>query len=183
MLNKILICFLGLFITQSVLSDTLLVPQEYKLIEMALNEANDGDTIQLAAGTFYEALTMPDKAITLKGTTDADGSLLTHLGPAFGSGSDYANPVMTFFYLSSQITVKDLKITGLADNLNTSTQGGGMYIVGSEVTVENCHFYLCQATNTGGAVYCRVDSSSAIPSFSDCIFVTCPPKTSPLLMR
>src|SRR3954471_20761466 len=59
------------------LAATLNVPGSYPTIQSAINAGQDGDTIQVAAGTYYENLVWNDTALTLAGagaaTTIIDG--------------------------------------------------------------------------------------------------------------
>ena len=54
--------------TQQALSDpgTIRVPQDYPTIQVAINAASPGDTIQVAAGTYYENVVV-NKAVSLVG--------------------------------------------------------------------------------------------------------------------
>lgn len=47
---------------------TINVPGDIPTIQQAINAASDGDTINIAPGTFVEALTINGKALVLKGT-------------------------------------------------------------------------------------------------------------------
>ncbi len=46
---------------------TLEVPSEYDTIQEAVDAAEDGDTVLIAEGTYYENVTIADKAISIKG--------------------------------------------------------------------------------------------------------------------
>ena len=58
-------------------TNTLIVPENYKTIQEAVNAANPGDTIYVKAGIYYENITV-DKPISLIGenntTTIIDGN-------------------------------------------------------------------------------------------------------------
>ncbi|MCZ2809141.1 MAG: pectinesterase family protein, partial [Candidatus Bathyarchaeota archaeon] len=58
-------------------SSTILVPDNYATIQEAINNANEGDTIFVRAGTYYEHVVV-DKALSLVGenkhNTIIDGS-------------------------------------------------------------------------------------------------------------
>lgn len=57
---------------------TLNVPDDHQTIQAAINSANNGDTIQVAAGTYKENIELSGKGVTLKGasraTTIIDGN-------------------------------------------------------------------------------------------------------------
>ena len=50
----------------TVLLKTIIVPDDYSTIQEAINNANDGDTIYVRAGTYYENLAV-DKSVILSG--------------------------------------------------------------------------------------------------------------------
>ncbi len=70
----------------------LYVPSEYPTLEMAWEELTDGDTIAIAAGTYFledldeEALVAEEMAVSIIGETNADGTPATILD---GEGSDF----------------------------------------------------------------------------------------------
>jgi hypothetical protein len=48
---------------------TLKVPTQYKTIQTAVNAAHDGDTIQIAKGTYKETVVIENKNINVYGLT------------------------------------------------------------------------------------------------------------------
>ena len=55
-------------------AETLDVPAEFATIQDAIDASSDGDVIEIAAGTYNEFdLSPQQKAITLRGATDAEG--------------------------------------------------------------------------------------------------------------
>jgi parallel beta-helix repeat protein len=104
-LISIFICttlFLSFFIvksTQTVRASTIIVPDDYPTIQLAINAANSGDTIYVRAGTYYEHLTI-DKALTLQGE-DKDTTVIDAQG---------TNDVI---YVSADwVNISNFKITG-----------------------------------------------------------------------
>jgi hypothetical protein len=86
---------------------TLYVPSQYPTISAAISAASDGDTIQIAAGTYAENLIVT-KSLTLQGAgSDANGTIIA---PTAGTGV-----WITLTTASANITVKDLRIQGCAD--------------------------------------------------------------------
>lgn len=71
----------------------------YETVQAAINEAKDGDTVQIFAGEF-EAINISNKNITIKGTVGENGELLTTI-----KGGD---PAITGHGFNG--TIKDLKI-------------------------------------------------------------------------
>jgi parallel beta-helix repeat protein len=71
------------------------VPQDYTTIQAAINAANPGDTIQVAAGTYYERLTVNKNKLTIRGE-DVDTAIIDGGGGNSGWGivnlqSSYVN--------------------------------------------------------------------------------------------
>ena len=163
----------------------------YDSIQVAIDDAYDGDQIEIGAGTYYEAINFNGQAIrlysmggpdvtTIDGTgaynvvqcvsgensnTIMDGFTITG-GNAIGDGSGY--PFNHTYYgggmynYSSSPTVINCIFTA-----NMAYQGGGMYNHSSSPTVTNCKFSNNTVSAEGGGMYNGYGSSTV----TNCIFI------------
>ena len=152
---------------------TLLVPSQYLTIQAAINAApTSGWTIEVAPGTYNEAIDFKGKAITVKATgaranTIIDGTGLTTsvVRAVTGETSDTVLQGFTIrngpigsanstyrlgggiFISSASPTIRDCAFTA-----NQSAYGGGMYALYSNSLVENCTFSQNSGSADGGGV-------------------------------
>ena len=71
---------------------TIDVPSDASLIQLAINAAINGDTIEVAQGTYYEAIDLMGKSITLKGSDPDDWDVVN----ATVIDAEDMGPVVTF---------------------------------------------------------------------------------------
>ena len=152
---------------------TLLVPSQYLTIQAAINAAaTSGWTIQVAPGTYNEAIDFKGKAITVKATgarasTIIDGTGLTTSVVRAVTGETSATVLQGFtirngpigsasstyrlgggmFISNASPTIRDCAFTA-----NQSAYGGGMYALYSNSLVENCTFSQNSGSADGGGV-------------------------------
>ena len=137
-------------------------------IAFAISIANDGDVIQLEAGTYTEGAVIDTlgKALTLRGVPDADGDGLaetildgqcSHRLLQCTSGE---NAATVFQHLVVQNGNASDDYTGDYDD------GGGLYVESSSPSLINCAFIGCFAEDWGGAAYLKNSNSS----FTNCTF-------------
>ena len=121
-------------------------------IQSGINAAFSGDTVLVAAGTYYENITMKSGVVIQgagQGVSIIDGG---------GSGS-----VVTAISVDSAAMLDGFTITG-----GLSDFGGGMYIYNnSSPTVTNCTFSGNSANDHGGGMYIHTNSS---PTVTNCTF-------------
>lgn len=121
-------------------------------IQKANDNAADGDTIQLADGTYTETSITTNKTLTIMGTS-ADGTIIqaSDSQPA-GDGSD-DSPDLDIFKITGGKTVTFKNLT--MQHGNTSNQNGGAIFANynSSVVIENCNFFHNYSNWHGGAVY------------------------------
>jgi len=123
---------------------------EYPTIQEGINAADTGDTVQVAAGTYLEKITMKSGVVIQgagQGVSIIDGE---------GSG-----PVVTANGVNSAAKLDGFTIT----NGNTDA-GGGMYNSNSSPTVSNCTFSGNTATVNGGGMY----NYNSSPTVINCTF-------------
>jgi hypothetical protein len=152
---------------------TLLVPSDYPTIQSAINAApTSGWTIEVAPGTYNEAIDFKGKAITVKATgarasTIIDGTGLTTSVVRAVTGETSATVLQGFtirngpigsasgtyrlgggmFISSASPTIRDCAFTA-----NQSAYGGGMYALYSNSLIENCTFSQNSGSADGGGI-------------------------------
>ncbi len=107
-------------------------PCAYTTIQQAVNAAEDGDTLYVAEGVYFENVEIKDKDLTIVGgydalcTSSAGSNASSHVN---GSLDQYAT---TFYILNSTVTLRDMEITW-----GRSYYGGGLSLWASQVELDN----------------------------------------------
>ena len=147
----------SLLLAGTTFGDTINVPADYPTIQVAIDAANNGDEINIAAGTYNEANLNPGgKAITIQGTLNGDGSLATTI--------DAQQNGNVFTIVSGEdngTVIQNLSITGGA---NASLDGGGIYCNQSSPTIAGCTIF-GNTSQEGSGIHCY---NNASPTISDC---------------
>ncbi len=121
----------------AVAQSTLHVPSEYSTIAAAVAAASDGDTVEIAAGTYYEHnLTIP-QSMTLRGAVADSGAVVID---AQEMGRHFH-----MYNLASGVVFENLCLI----NGRISQGGGSMYIRYTPVQLDNCDFI----NNSGYSYY------------------------------
>ncbi|MBD3348013.1 MAG: hypothetical protein GF400_02310, partial [Candidatus Eisenbacteria bacterium] len=134
-----------------------IVPDDAPTVAAAIDSAQAGDVVTLTAGTYYEYdLAMKDQ-ITLRGATGVASDVVID--------AQYMGRVMDASFVSATTVIEDLTLT----NGSTLEVGGGLYLLQSYVSVENCRFVDNECYQEGG------EGAGAYvfegePQFSDCVF-------------
>jgi parallel beta-helix repeat protein len=144
-------------------ADVLLVPGQYETIQVAIEDAIAGDTVQVAAGLYNERIDFLGKAIAVVGA----GAAATTID---GSGLD--GPVVRFASEEASSSVLDgFRIGHGSGEMVTDPVfgqvkcGGGIYIGSASPTIRNCE--LRNNASWGGAGACVIGGQA---TFSDCVF-------------
>ena len=132
---------------------------DFTSIQAAIDAANDYDEIEVAPGTYYEAIDFKNKAVRLYSSggpdvTTIDGTGNYHVVQCV-NGED-TNTILEGFTITG----------GNANGIDAFNQGGGMYNRDSSPTVKNCTFTGNSAGYGGGMLN---DNSS--PTITDCTFI------------
>jgi len=143
-----------LILTSGVLAEQRHVPSEYPTIQAAIDDANDGDDIVCADGTYTgdgnRDIDFLGKAITVRSENGAENCIIDcngtqaehHRGFYFWNGED-ANAVLEGFTITR----------GYTANL-----GGGIRCEGSSPTIANCTI----KDNRGRGIYCSDGGATII---------------------
>lgn len=162
MINRIFIltATLGfLLLAISAGATTYLVPGDQPTIAAGLAAASSSDTVQIAAGTYYEhGLVMPD-GVVLRGETGHHADVIIDAGQA--------GRVLFCDGLGPNTAVEGLTITGgLADGEGNDGIGGGVLCQYSSMSFSSCAIVGNHAL-VGGGMSLRYDADVAI---EDCLF-------------
>ncbi|MHC4086353.1 MAG: right-handed parallel beta-helix repeat-containing protein [Planctomycetota bacterium] len=134
----------------------------YGFIQTAIDDANDGDEIEVGPGTYYEAINFQGKAIRLY---SRGGPEVTTIDPK-GIGGAY-HVVKCVSGEDANTILEGFTITGGNANGPTEadTHGGGMYCKNSSPTVTSCNFS-GNAADSGGGMY----NNNSSPTIINCNF-------------
>jgi endonuclease/exonuclease/phosphatase family metal-dependent hydrolase len=135
----------------------------YGFIQAAIDDAGDGDEIQVAPGTYYEAINFNGKAVRLY---SSGGPEVTTIDPK-GIGGAY-HVVQCVNGEDANTILEGFTITGgNADGPDAADKlGGGMYNKNSNPMVINCTFSGNSASRYGGGMY----NSYSSPTVTGCNF-------------
>ncbi|MDG2132264.1 MAG: right-handed parallel beta-helix repeat-containing protein [Phycisphaerales bacterium] len=133
---------------------------DYTFINAAIDAANDGDVIQLAAETYFEGeqIDTLGKAITLRGVLDKAGEPASVLD---GAG---AHRVLICRNGETEATVFER----LVIQNGSDSSGGGMYNYYGSPTLVDCTF----AGNSAGYGGGMFNQASSSPTLADCTFTS-----------
>ena len=129
-------------------------------IQSAIDHSNQGDQIEVAPGTYYEAIDLSGKAVRLYSSSGPQATTIDANGAYHAvqcvSGED-ANTILEGFTITG----------GNADGAFINDQGAGMYNYSSSPTVTNCTFSGNTAFYGGGGM---CNESNSNPIVTNCTF-------------
>ncbi|MBU0754011.1 MAG: right-handed parallel beta-helix repeat-containing protein [Planctomycetes bacterium] len=166
---KTLATLLSLLLLQvPVFAHTLIVPDDYGIIQEAIDAAQDGDTVCVKPGVYVENIDFSGKAITVKSCAGPYATIIDAgdpIDPLLGSAvvfmnGEGKNSMLIGFTLTHG--------TGSYVQLypGYSYSGGGIYLKKACPVIKNCIFRDNQAREGGGVLI-----NDAEPELIDCIFL------------
>lgn len=138
LLNAIFITFMFVsLLTTTLAGATITVPDDYSIIQMAINVANPGDTVYVRAGTYYENITI-GKSLTLQGedreTTIIDGG---------GTGN-------VIYVTAHNVTISGLKIINGLNGIFLPIHGYISHLTVRDAIIDSNEDYGINEMHTGG---------------------------------
>ena len=132
-------------------ASTIHVPGDQPTIQDAINVANAGDVVVVAAGTYSENINFLGKAITVK---SASGAKLTIID------GGKRGPVATFNSgEGSKSILGGFTLQNGASTFNSQYDGGGVYVGGASPTIANNIIQNNTACNAGGGIALEFSSA------------------------
>lgn len=140
-------------------ANTLTVKQDgtggFTIIQNAIDSAQNGDTVLVYPGTYYENLSIITKYITLGSlflTTGNDQYIHQTIIDGNQSGS-----CLMVYQCVSNVSINGLSIVNGSGNVwgPTTTTGGGLLIYESDVSVIGCVISHNNVTGQGGGIFTR----------------------------
>ncbi len=132
----------------------LRVPSDYPYIQIAINDADPGDIVLVAAGTYYEQINFLGKDITVKSESGATQTII--------DGSGYGCVVSFYTGETRGALLKEFTIQ---NGLGQTSRGGGITILnGSSPVIEGCVIRNSSAPK-GGGVYIYGEGSEPLIQF------------------
>jgi len=136
--------------TGAAFGDIIHVPTaEYPTIQAGINAAFSGYTVQVAAGTYYERITMKS-GVVIQGA---------------GQGVSIINGGASGSVVTANGVDSAAKLDGFTITNGKATYGGGMYNSNSSPTVSNCTFSENSADYGGGMHNANLNCS---PTVTNC---------------
>ena len=140
---------------------TIYVPADFNNIQAAIDAASNGDEIEVAPGTYNEAINLNDKWVRLYSIGGPDVTTIDTNGIA---GAYHVVQCVNGGEILEGFTITGGNANGL---VYPDDCGGGMYNNHSSPTVTNCIFTGNAAVYGGGGMY----NEDCNPTVTNCVFI------------
>jgi predicted outer membrane repeat protein len=147
---------LALLIPFAVFAETILVPDDHRTIQAAINAASDGDIVMISPGEYRENIDFLGKLITV-GSTYLESGDESVIATTIINGRDSARVVR--FHNSED---DNARLVGLTIAHGRYGWGGGIHIYGASPVLSNLIVRDNVATSNGGGIYATAASRPTI---------------------
>ncbi len=146
---------------RAAVGETIYVPADFNSIQAAIYAASNGDEIEVAPGTYNEAINLNDKWVRLYSSGGPDVTTIDANGIA---GAYHVVQCVNGGEILEGFTITGGNANGLVYPDDT---GGGMYNNHSSPRVNNCIFTGNAAVYGGGGMY----NEDCNPTVTNCVFI------------
>ncbi len=184
-LKKLSVILFTILILTSAKADVLIVPDEYPTVQSAVEAAQEGDTVMLQPGRYYENVTIDNKGITLtsyyemlddksiRDRTIIDGmqsglpllikdvdSEVVMKGLIITNGlSQIAGGIKSYY---SKVIFEDILVINNSTTNVMWCGGGGIYAGASDIVLRNSEIRNNSAYDFGGGINIRINSTARL---------------------
>lgn len=171
---SVIAAIVSIIFTMPTLGATFHVPGDASTIQLGIDLAGPGDTVEIACGDYYESAIGMKEGVILR-SASGDPSCVTLNGQGgttiWLTGLDYCR-IQGFTFKGSGTGALRLShanpfIESCRFEENTHSDGGAIHMLDSEPTILNCTFLNNHASHAGGAI--ALGNSS--PSLISCSFL------------
>jgi predicted outer membrane repeat protein len=127
-------------------ADQLLVPQEFNSIQSALDIAQNGDSVFVAAGVYNEQIQITGNSVLLASTA---GALVTTIN----AEQEGTTIVINSSQLDESVEIRGFTVRGGFAPLDGDVFGGGLRMIGGSATIRDNIFSDNSAYLGGGAAF------------------------------
>lgn len=150
------LCVTGSAAMTASAQDVLIVPDEFPTIQAAIDQANDGDFVQIMPGTYHEAINLGARNINIRGS----GTDVTIID---ATGHDSSTVTLS---PTDSVSIEDITITGGSGSpiqfVQTElTAGGGLLVQSGAVALFNCRI-VSNSAHLGGGIFVSAGASASL---------------------
>ena len=153
--------YLLFLLFSSILSNTIYIPNDYSNIQDGIDNANNGDSILVYPGTYYENLEINEKSIILLAVNSSDSTIID---------GNYAGPVIIFNNVNTEpVELNGFTIqNGNGEFIENATFGGGILSKDSYSIIKNSVIKNNSAFAGGGICYYSLNYNNQNNLIANC---------------